>query len=206
MSHVHELCLVKWLLAKNIRHCDLCKKKFVIKEEIGSFREIAKDFISQSLKSKQRIFYAVIYSLYVYFLGKRFFKAAKYIGKTIGRSLMSSLRAYLKLAVAEVKFIYKLLTLPWASNRLQTLREATKLWLSQIFQALTPSWILSIRSNPSRLGRIFQLFGMIKSVLTYIYVCIVFKQCLVIGINESLRLKRLVVQTINKSRRLRIKD
>ena len=36
ISYVHELCLVKWLLTKNIRHCELCKKKFVIKEEVGS--------------------------------------------------------------------------------------------------------------------------------------------------------------------------
>ena len=65
---------------------------------------------------------------------------------------------------------------------------------------------MAIRSNSSRLGRIFQLFGMIRNVLTYVYVCAVFKQLLVIGISESLRLKRLVAQTINKSRRLRIKD
>ena len=65
---------------------------------------------------------------------------------------------------------------------------------------------MAIRSNSSRLGRIFQLFGMIRNVLTYVYVCVVFKQLLVIGISESLRLKRLVAQTINKSRRLRIKD
>jgi len=46
MSYVHELCLVKWLLAKNIRHCELCKGQFVVKEEIGSLWEIAKDLLS----------------------------------------------------------------------------------------------------------------------------------------------------------------
>ena len=65
---------------------------------------------------------------------------------------------------------------------------------------------MAIRCNPSRLGRIFQLFGIIRNILTYVYVCVVFKQLLVIGTSESLRLKRLVAQTINKSRRLRIKD
>ena len=42
MSYIHELCLVKWLLAKNIRHCELCKAEFTIKEEVASVWEIAK--------------------------------------------------------------------------------------------------------------------------------------------------------------------
>ena len=78
MSYVHELCLVKWLLAKNIRHCELCKGQFVVKEEVGSFWEIAKDLISQTCKSKKRILSGIIYAAYLYLFSKRFYVCTKY--------------------------------------------------------------------------------------------------------------------------------
>ena len=49
MSYIHELCLVKWLLARNIRHCELCKSTFTIKEEVGSVWEITKTLIKLSM-------------------------------------------------------------------------------------------------------------------------------------------------------------
>ena len=95
MSYVHELCLVKWLLAANIRHCDLCKKKFVIKEEVGSFFEIAKDLLSQTFKSKKRVLSALIYGAYLYILGKRFIVCTKDFSYTILRGLSYILKMYL---------------------------------------------------------------------------------------------------------------
>ena len=42
LSYVHEACLVKWLLQRDIRRCELCHTNFVIKEEYGSISEIIK--------------------------------------------------------------------------------------------------------------------------------------------------------------------
>ena len=38
--------IVKWLLAKDIRHCELCKSKFVIREEVSSWTEVAQNIAS----------------------------------------------------------------------------------------------------------------------------------------------------------------
>ena len=124
MSYVHELCLVKWLLAKNIRHCELCKKQFVIKEEVGSFFDIGKDLLRQTMKSKKRIVCAVIYAFYTFFLSKRFIVATKYVGRVIFQSFFSFIKAYLRLAVAEAKFIFKVIQVPTQSNQLNALKSA----------------------------------------------------------------------------------
>ena len=113
MSYVHELCLVKWLLSKNIRHCELCKKKFSIREEIGSPFEILKEILNQTLKSKKRVISAAIYTVYLYLLGKRLLIVTKYFARIFVKALISSIKTYIRLAVAEVKLISKLFTIPF---------------------------------------------------------------------------------------------
>lgn len=95
MRHVHELCLVKWLLTRNIRHCELCKRKFVIKEELGSVWEIVKELITQTCRTKKRIFSGLIYLIYLYFFTKRFYVSTKYFGKLLLRGLVSIGKTYL---------------------------------------------------------------------------------------------------------------
>ena len=132
MSYVHELCLVKWLLAKNIRHCELCKKQFVIKEEVGSFFDICRELVRQTMQSKKRIGSAAIYFLYIYFLGKRLVVATRYLSRVLFRGLVSFVKAYLHLAVAEAKFIFKLISAPWHNDRINVLKKATIELLTRI--------------------------------------------------------------------------
>ena len=145
MSHVHELCLVKWLLAKNIRHCELCKAKFTIKEEIGTALEIAKDLFQTSVSSRKRIVSAAIYSIYLYFIGKRFIVCTKYLSKVIFDGLLALFKSYLKLALAEWRFIIRLVRIPFRSSKnypkSQSLYRAVNLWLRGIVDAFMPSWI-----------------------------------------------------------------
>mmetsp|Transcript_43252 Transcript_43252/g.57227 ORF Transcript_43252/g.57227 Transcript_43252/m.57227 type:complete len:149 (-) Transcript_43252:452-898(-) len=147
MSYIHELCLVKWLLAKNIRYCELCKAKFTIKEEMGSLWEIVKSVLLQSLRSKKRVTCALIYGVYLYFLGKRFFSCAEYLSKTVVRGLISFLGTYLSLAFAEVKFLCTFASLPFRNERIKLFQSASKLWLEQIRLILTPEWLLKLRSQ-----------------------------------------------------------
>ena len=53
MKYVHEVCLVKWLLEKNIRHCELCNMQYVVKEEVGTAWEIFKILFKRCTRSKK---------------------------------------------------------------------------------------------------------------------------------------------------------
>ena len=122
MAYVHEFCLVKWLLTKNIRYCELCKAKFTIKEEMGSHWEIFKQLLTQSIASKKRISCSIIYSIYLYFLSKRFIFCARYLSKTIVSGMIKGLTTYLRLAFAELKFLLTFVTLPFRKEKLKVLK------------------------------------------------------------------------------------
>ena len=76
------------------------------------------------MKSKKRIVCAVIYAFYTFFLSKRFIVATKYVGRVIFQSFFSFIKAYLRLAVAEAKFIFKVIQVPTQSNQLNALKSA----------------------------------------------------------------------------------
>lgn len=206
MSYVHELCLVKWLLAKNIRHCDLCKRQFVIKEEVGSVLEIAKELLSQTCKSKKRIVSALIYLIYLYFFSKRFYLSSKYFTKVIVRGLIGIAKTYIELAKAELKFLLKIFTLPWQDRKLESLLKAQKAWVQSIALAFLPSWLLKMDNVPTRLGRLLVCLRFLKEALLYVYNCLLLKQLLRMGISEGLRIKRIITRTVYKTRRLRVTD
>lgn len=83
LSYVHEACLVRWLLQRNIRHCELCHTRFIIKEEMASISDVIRHSVSQLLNNKRRIFKTAIYSIYIYLFVKRFFGVLKYFLKTM---------------------------------------------------------------------------------------------------------------------------
>lgn len=78
LSSVHEACLVKWLLTKNIRSCELCHTPFVIKEEFGSVNDVLRQTFSYLMTSKRRLLKVVIYAIYLYLFVKRFAFVLKY--------------------------------------------------------------------------------------------------------------------------------
>ena len=130
----------------------------------------------------------------------------KYFFGVFVRGSVHFFRTYLRLAIAELKFLYKLLTLPLKEAKMQALQSATKTWLAHIRRAFLPEWMSAFAKSPSRLGRLLVFAKLLKEIIVYVYNCFVLKQLLVIGISECLRLKRLVAKNVNKSRRLRVID
>ena len=56
------------------------------------------------------------------------------------------------------------------------------------------------------MGRLIALIKSMKEFLVYIYSCMVLKTLSMLILGEFFRIKRLVVATVNRSRRLRVKD
>ena len=131
----------------------------------------------------------------------------KYFGGLFVRSLLRFARCYLRLAIAEAKFLLQLMKLPFATDgRFKAFRQAVQVWILRLYRALMPSWILSFRQSPSLFKRLLSAVRLVMHLLTYLYQVVVMKQMLVIAISEFLRLKRLVIKTVNKSRKLRVRD
>ena len=57
-----------------------------------------------------------MYSIYIYLFSKRFYKSLKYFGKVFVRAFINFIRTYMQLAAAELKFLYKLITLPFVNK------------------------------------------------------------------------------------------
>ena len=87
LSFVHESCLVKWLLQKNIRKCELCHTNFIVNEETGSFSEVVRHAVSQLFKTRRRFLKVAIYSVYIVLFLRRFHVAVRYFAKALQRAL-----------------------------------------------------------------------------------------------------------------------
>lgn len=92
LSYVHEACLVKWLLTRNIRTCELCQTPFVIKEEFGSLTDMLKQVVSYIITSKKRLLKVVIYAIYLYLFVKRFAFVLKYFRNYIKEIIMKKIQ------------------------------------------------------------------------------------------------------------------
>lgn len=95
MSFVHESCLIQWLLAKNIRKCELCHSEFNIREQYGSFWEIAKSSAHYLFANYKRMFKFAIYSVYIFLFFKRFVYVLRYFGE-LGASCMKAYFSFIK--------------------------------------------------------------------------------------------------------------
>ena len=80
---MHEACLIKWLRQRNIRHCELCKTNFEIREEYGSPYEVTKKVIFYLTSSKRRILKLVVYAIYIYLFSQRFSSVFKFFKEII---------------------------------------------------------------------------------------------------------------------------
>jgi hypothetical protein len=81
MSFVHESCLIQWLLAKNIRKCELCHSEFDVREQYGSFWEIARSSAKYLFTNYKRMFKFAIYSVYMFLFFKRFVYVVRYFSE-----------------------------------------------------------------------------------------------------------------------------
>ena len=149
---------------------------------------------------------ALIYGVYLYYLGKRFYICTGYLGSSLVRGLIAYVKTYLQVCIAEAKFIFKLLRIPFGSRWRHTFNEATRMWILELNKALIPNRLAKILSGPTRMKRLIELLRLLKDALVYVYNCVLMKHLLVLCYGEFTRLKRLVTQTVNRSRRLRVHD
>lgn len=102
LSYVHEVCLIQWLLAKNIRKCELCHKEFDISEEYGTAWDIAKHSVGYMLSNYKRMFKFAIYSVYMYLFFKRFAHVIRYFKDLV----VTCLKAYFKMLKSLLKLVF----------------------------------------------------------------------------------------------------
>ena len=76
----------------------------------------------------------------------------------------------------------------------------------EIHRALIPDRLAKVLNGPTRMKRLIELLRLLKDAIVYVYNCVLLKHLLVLCYGEFTRLKRLVTQTVNRSRRLRVHD
>jgi len=101
MSYVHETCLIQWLMAKNIRKCELCHAEFDIQEQYGTLWEIAHNSLKYLLSNYTRMFKFAIYGVYMFLFAKRFLYVVRYF-RDLGVVL---LKGYFHLIKKIIKFL-----------------------------------------------------------------------------------------------------
>lgn len=94
LSYVHEACLVKWLVQRGARRCELCHTNFVIKEEYGTIPEMIKQTIGYIFSSNRRLLKVTIYAIYLYLFFKRFAFVVKYFKSLVTEFLLSTWRNF----------------------------------------------------------------------------------------------------------------
>lgn len=102
LSYVHEACLVQWLLAKNIRKCELCHSEFDINEQYGTIWEITHYAVKHLFTNYKRMFKFAIYSVYLYLFLKRFVYVVRYFKELVGMAV----KVYLRLLKRLIKFVF----------------------------------------------------------------------------------------------------
>lgn len=94
LSYVHEACLVKWLVQRGARRCELCHTNFVIKEEYGTIPEMIKQTFSYIFSSNRRLLKVTIYAIYLYLFFKRFAFVVKYFKSLVMKFVKSTWRNF----------------------------------------------------------------------------------------------------------------
>ena len=92
IAYIHEACLARWLLQRNIRRCELCHHPFNVREEYGSLLEIAKRAASYCFSSKRRVLKLAIYAVYLYLFCQRISFVVKYYKSMLWSIIMTILR------------------------------------------------------------------------------------------------------------------
>ena len=158
------------------------------------------------MASKKRISCSAIYSIYLYFLSKRFYTCAQYLSKTVVHGLISFLTTYLRLAYAELKFLLTFASLPFRSNRFKLFQQASRLWLEKIRDLLQPAWLTNILQQRTKRGILKALLAVAFKVLVFVHSCICLKYLAVLLFCEFMRVKRIVMKTVNRTRSIRVQD
>ena len=98
------------------------------------------------------------------------------MSKVIFDGLVAFLKSYMKLALAEWRFIIRLFKLPFRKNpSAQHLYRAVNLWLKGIAEAFMPSWISMVRKHPTKFSRFMALLRVVHQALLFVYSFIVLR-------------------------------
>ena len=92
LKYVHESCLVKWLITKNTKYCELCLQPYDITYEYGSFREICSSAVNYLNQDKRRLLRGLLYALYLWIFFRRFLYMIHSIFKFIKNSFSNLLQ------------------------------------------------------------------------------------------------------------------
>jgi len=92
LSYIHEACLVKWLVQRGIRRCELCHTNFIIKEEYGTILEMIKQTFGYIFSSNRRLLKVTIYAIYLYLFFKRFAFVVKYFKSLVTKFFINTWR------------------------------------------------------------------------------------------------------------------
>lgn len=189
LSYVHEACLIQWLLAKNIRKCELCHRDFDIQEHYGSIWEILRNSLGYLFTNYKRLFKFAIYSVYMYLFFKRFVYVMRYFKDLVA----ACLGAYVKILKGIVKFVFMA---PYDSAKeAAELNRASHSILTQLASLLTR------RSKKERQPRMRQLLlsllGQVFKVLSFLYNTFILVQLSCIGYAETFRIKKALTHVIN---------
>ncbi len=134
---------------------------------------------------------AAIYSIYLYFIGKRFIVCTKYLSKVIFDGLLALFKSYLKLALAEFRFIIRLVRIPFSGKnhpKAESLYRAVNLWLRGIVDAFIPSWVSMVSKHPTKFSRFMALIKVLHKVLLFAYSFVILRQLITLIVSECLRL------------------
>lgn len=177
---------------------------------MGSFKEVFKHAVTQIFQNKRRLFKAAIYSIYIYLFIKRFFSVLKYF-KGITMGLASKHVTFMRSLWQEtITFIQKLFDLNPAANA-----SSNKSILKIIFTHLyrIAGLILGLMSMPTQkksgsfTRMMFRLFfHHFLSLLAFVYNSFIFVQLSCIGVAESQRIRRLILNAFNQTKRLRVHE
>ena len=207
LSFVHESCLVKWLLQKNIRKCELCNSSFIVNEETGSFSEVLRYALSQLFKTRRRLFKAAVYSVYIILFLRRFHLAVRYFAKALHKSMQKQMNLVLLLYGLTKDFSEKLLHEPRSIFGLLKvcLQYHFKVVLA-VFGLLKSTERGKIPQIPGKKEVVYFLFKKIINIITLSYNFFVMTQLIFIGAAEKDRLHQLFRRVINQTKKLRIID
>jgi hypothetical protein len=203
MSFVHESCLIQWLMAKNIRKCELCHAEFDIREQYGTFWEIARSSFKYLFTNYTRMFKFAIYSVYMFLFAKRFLYVVRYFSD-LGVAL---LKGYFGLIKKILKF---LLMAP--NTGLQSIISSIDLGvlgsITAIFSKLKGFFDRTeSKSPPPKMKTaLFLLLGKLFRLIALLYNAFILVQLSCIGYAESFRIKRVFTQFLNQNKKMRVID
>lgn len=205
LSYVHEECLIKWLLQKNIRKCELCHSDFEIREQIGNLWDIMKNTVKYMFKDSKRFLKVAIYSVYMYLFFKRFVHIINFF-KDIA---LHSLKTLCRMIVTSLKLIF----VAPSADYFQAFSQFDHFGILSMMLRLVRRIFLFVLNRKTEAISKQEITSMLHTfmqrlikVLSFVYNSFILVQLSCIGYSESFRIKRVLSGIINQNKQIRIMD